>query len=116
MRIKAFGVLSLVLLAAACGRDEEQRAASAGLSAAAVGAAAGGPAGAAIGGAAGAAAGSVLPEGADTLAMNALHRERPTTAGRLQDMIRQVQRKLHAQDRTMAQSTAFAARPQPSGA
>ncbi|MGO8920888.1 MAG: peptidoglycan-binding domain-containing protein [Stellaceae bacterium] len=76
MRIAVFGVLALGLFTAACGSDETQRSATGGLTGVGVGAAVGGPIGAVVGGVAGAAGGAVLPEGADTAAENALHKER----------------------------------------
>jgi peptidoglycan hydrolase-like protein with peptidoglycan-binding domain len=72
MRVGAFGVMALALLATACGNSGEQRSASGGLSGAAIGALAGGPVGALIGAGVGAGAGTATPEGADTLAANAL--------------------------------------------
>lgn len=75
MRIGVFGVIALGLLTAACGSTGSQRAASGGLTGLGVGALVGGPVGAAVGGLAGAAGGALMPEGADTLALNALHME-----------------------------------------
>ncbi|MGC2857577.1 peptidoglycan-binding domain-containing protein [Novispirillum sp. DQ9] len=57
MRLWMIAPLGLALIAAACGRTEEQRAASGGLGGAAAGAVVGGPVGAVVGGAAGAAGG-----------------------------------------------------------
>jgi len=75
MRIGAFGVMALALLATACGNSGEQRSASGGLSGAAIGALAGGPIGALIGAGVGAGAGTATPESADTMAMKALGKE-----------------------------------------
>jgi peptidoglycan hydrolase-like protein with peptidoglycan-binding domain len=80
------GVLSVVavsLLTAACGSTETQRAATGGLAGVGIGALAGGPLGAVIGGLAGGAAGAVMPEGADTLALNAIHKEQNVASGAL---------------------------------
>jgi peptidoglycan hydrolase-like protein with peptidoglycan-binding domain len=90
MRIGAYGVVAVALLATACGNSGEQRSASGGLSGVAIGALAGGPVGALIGGAAGAGAGAATPEGADTLAANALHKGRVAS----RDTVRQAQQKL----------------------
>jgi peptidoglycan hydrolase-like protein with peptidoglycan-binding domain len=92
MKVRAFGVLAVALLATACGGSEEQRSASGGLSGVAIGALAGGPVGALIGGAAGAGAGAVTPESADTLASKALHKDR--VAGASRDRVREAQQKL----------------------
>lgn len=75
MRIAVFGVVALGLFTAACGSDELQRAATGGLTGVGVGAAVGGPVGAVVGGVVGAGGGAALPEGADTVAENALHKE-----------------------------------------
>jgi peptidoglycan hydrolase-like protein with peptidoglycan-binding domain len=77
------GVIALGLLTAACGSDTQQRAASGGLTGLGVGALVGGPIGAIVGGAAGAAGGWAMPEGADTLALNAMHMERTAASGAL---------------------------------
>jgi peptidoglycan hydrolase-like protein with peptidoglycan-binding domain len=69
------GILGLSLLAAGCGTNEEQRAATAGLTGAGVGAVVGGPIGAAVGVVVGAAGGAAMPEGADTIAKQALNME-----------------------------------------
>jgi len=75
MRIGVFGVIALGLLTAACGSNQTQRAATGGLTGLGAGALIGGPIGAVVGGAVGAAGGAVMPEGADTLAENALGME-----------------------------------------
>lgn len=80
MRIAVFGVVALGLLTAACGSDESQRAATGGLTGVGVGAAVGGPIGAVVGGVIGAGGGAAMPEGADQVTENALHKEQ--TAGR----------------------------------
>jgi peptidoglycan hydrolase-like protein with peptidoglycan-binding domain len=72
MRIGVFGAIALGLLTAACGSTGSQRAASGGLTGLGVGALVGGPVGAVVGGFAGAAGGALMPEGADTLALNTL--------------------------------------------
>lgn len=72
MRIGVFGAIALGLLTAACGSTGSQRAASGGLTGLGVGALVGGPVGAAVGGFAGAVGGALMPEGADTLALNTL--------------------------------------------
>jgi len=92
MRMGVFGVVAVALLATACGRNEEQRSASGGLSGVAIGALAGGPVGALIGGAVGAGAGAATPESADTLAAKALHKDR--TAGASRESVREAQQKL----------------------
>ena len=76
-------VVALGLLTAACGSDTQQRAASGGLAGLGVGALVGGPIGAIVGGAAGAAGGWAMPEGADTLALNAMHKEKTAASGAL---------------------------------
>jgi hypothetical protein len=83
MRIGLKGVVALTLLTAACGTDTQQRAASGGLTGLGVGALVGGPIGAVVGGAAGAAGGWAMPEGAETLAMNAIHKEKTAASGAL---------------------------------
>ena len=75
------GVVAVSLLTAACGNTETQRAATGGLTGLGIGALAGGPIGAIIGTAVGGAAGAVMPEGADTLALNAVHKEQTTASG-----------------------------------
>ena len=75
MRIGVLGVVGLSLLTAACGTTEVQRAATGGLTGGAVGVLAGGPLGLLIGAGVGAAGGSLLPEGADQIAFNALGME-----------------------------------------
>jgi len=80
------GVIALGLLTAACGADTQQRAASGGLAGLGVGALVGGPIGAIVGGAAGAAGGWAMPEGADTLALNAIHKEKTAASGALSDV------------------------------
>jgi hypothetical protein len=69
------GVIALGLLTAACGSNETQRSATGALTGIGVGAAVGGPIGAVVGAAVGGAGGAVMPEGADTIALNALHQE-----------------------------------------
>jgi len=86
MRIGVIGVVALGLLMAGCGTDTQQRAASGGLTGLGVGALVGGPVGAAVGGAVGAAGGWVMPEGADTLAINAVHKEKTAASGALNDV------------------------------
>jgi peptidoglycan hydrolase-like protein with peptidoglycan-binding domain len=83
--------MALTLLATACGNSGEQRSASGGLSGAAIGALAGGPVGALIGAGVGAGAGAATPEGADTLAAKALHKD---GAGTSRDAVMQAQQKL----------------------
>lgn len=83
MRIGVFGVVALGLLTAACGNTTTQRAASGGLTGLAVGAIIGGPVGAAVGAGAGAAGGWAMPEGADTLALNAIQKEKQVAGGAL---------------------------------
>jgi peptidoglycan hydrolase-like protein with peptidoglycan-binding domain len=85
MRIGVTGVIALGLLTAACGTDTQQRAASGGLTGLGVGALVGGPIGAVVGGAVGATGGWAMPEGADTLAMNAIHKEKTVASGALND-------------------------------
>ena len=80
MKVGAFGVMALALLATACGNNGEQRTATGGLSGAAIGALAGGPIGALIGAGVGAGAGAATPESADTLARNALGKNGPSRA------------------------------------
>jgi peptidoglycan hydrolase-like protein with peptidoglycan-binding domain len=76
MRIGVVSVIALGMLVAACGSDETQRSATGGLTGIGVGAAVGGPVGAVVGGVVGAAGGAAMPEGADTIAENAVHQER----------------------------------------
>jgi peptidoglycan hydrolase-like protein with peptidoglycan-binding domain len=85
MRANLVSVLALGLLTAACGSNESQRAATGGLTGIGAGALIGGPIGAVVGGAVGAVAGSAMPEGADTLTADALHKERGATAEALND-------------------------------
>lgn len=75
MKMGMVGALGLALLTAACGTTETQRAATGGLTGAGVGALVGGPIGAVVGAAAGAGGGSLMPEGADQVAENALKKE-----------------------------------------
>ena len=82
--------MTLALLATACGNSGEQRSASGGLSGAAIGALAGGPVGALIGAGVGAGAGAATPEGADTLAAKAMHRN----DGGSREAVKQAQQKL----------------------
>jgi Putative peptidoglycan binding domain len=76
MRISIFGVVALGLLTASCGSNDTQRAATGGLTGIGAGALIGGPVGAVVGGVAGAAGGTAMPEGADTMARQALNKER----------------------------------------
>jgi peptidoglycan hydrolase-like protein with peptidoglycan-binding domain len=76
MRISIFGVVALGLLTASCGSNDTQRAATGGLTGVGAGALIGGPVGAVVGGVAGAAGGTAMPEGADTMAEQALNKER----------------------------------------
>jgi peptidoglycan hydrolase-like protein with peptidoglycan-binding domain len=76
MRISIFGVVALGLLTASCGSNDTQRAATGGLTGVGAGALIGGPVGAVVGGAVGAAGGTAMPEGADTMARQALNKER----------------------------------------
>lgn len=85
MRIGVFGVVALGLLTAACGTDTQQRAATGGLTGLGVGALVGGPVGAAVGAAAGAIGGWAMPEGADTLALNAFGAEHNIASGALNE-------------------------------
>jgi peptidoglycan hydrolase-like protein with peptidoglycan-binding domain len=80
MRIGLYGAVAVSLLTAACGTDTTQRAASGGLAGGAIGALAGGPIGAIIGAGVGATAGWVTPEGAETLASNAIHKEKQVSS------------------------------------
>ena len=80
------GVIAMGLLTAACGADTQQRSASGGLTGLGVGALVGGPVGAIVGGAVGAAGGWAMPEGADTLALNAVRKEKTATSGALSDV------------------------------
>ncbi|HWI26793.1 MAG TPA: peptidoglycan-binding domain-containing protein [Stellaceae bacterium] len=75
MRVALIGILGLSLLTAGCGTNQEQRAATAGLTGAGVGAVVGGPVGAAVGVVVGAVGGAAMPEGADTIAKQALNME-----------------------------------------
>src|SRR5690348_6361050 len=79
------GVIALGLLTAACGSNTQQRAATGGLTGLGVGALVGGPVGAIVGTAVGAAGGWAMPEGADTLALNAIGKEKTAAAGPLRD-------------------------------
>lgn len=76
MRISIFGVVALGLLTASCGSSDTQRAATGGLTGVGAGALIGGPVGAVVGGVVGAAGGTAMPEGADTMAEQALNKER----------------------------------------
>ncbi len=78
MRISIFGVVALGLLTASCGSNDTQRAATGGLTGVGAGALIGGPVGAVVGGVVGAAGGTAMPEGADTMAEQALNKERST--------------------------------------
>jgi peptidoglycan hydrolase-like protein with peptidoglycan-binding domain len=93
MRIAVFGVVALSLLTAACGSDESQRAATGGLTGVGVGAAVGGPVGAVVGGVVGAGGGAALPEGADTVAENALHKKQAAGSSHMQQ-VKQAQTEL----------------------
>ena len=75
MRISIFGVVALGLLTASCGSNDTQRAATGGLTGVGAGALIGGPVGAVVGGVVGAAGGTAMPEGADTMAEQALNKE-----------------------------------------
>jgi peptidoglycan hydrolase-like protein with peptidoglycan-binding domain len=86
MRIGLTGVIALALLTAGCGSNTQQRAATGGLTGLGVGAAVGGPVGAAVGAVVGATGGWAAPEGADTLAMNAIHKEKTVASGALNDV------------------------------
>jgi peptidoglycan hydrolase-like protein with peptidoglycan-binding domain len=117
MRIGVYGVVALGLLTAACGTDTQQRAATGGLTGLGVGALVGGPVGAAVGTAVGAIGGWAMPEGADTLALNAFGLEHRAATGALNEagvgpsspgpgqaptgqragMVRQAQNELHQQ-------------------
>jgi len=83
MRTGLISVMAVSLLTAACGSDTTQRAASGGLAGGGIGALAGGPIGAIIGASVGAVAGWATPEGADTLAANAIHKEKQVAGGAL---------------------------------
>jgi len=85
MRANVVSVLALGLLAAACGSNETQRAATGGITGIGAGALIGGPIGAVVGGVVGAAAGTAMPEGADTLTARAFHKERGATENALND-------------------------------
>jgi peptidoglycan hydrolase-like protein with peptidoglycan-binding domain len=84
MRIAIYAVVALGLLTAACGSNEEQRSSTGALTGAGAGALIGGPIGAAVGFGVGAVGGSAMPEGADTVAANALHKERSASRGVLE--------------------------------
>lgn len=83
MRMGLMSAGALVLLVAACGTSQEQRAASGGLTGLGVGALVGGPIGAVVGAAAGGVGGVLAPEGADTVAENLIGREHRATAALL---------------------------------
>ena len=85
MRSGVISVVALGLVTAACGTDTQQRAASGGLTGLGVGALVGGPVGAIVGGAVGAAGGWAMPEGAETLAINAVHKEKVVASNALND-------------------------------
>jgi hypothetical protein len=80
MRIGICGVVAISLLTAACGTNTTQRAASGGIAGVAVGALVGGPVGAIVGAAAGGLGGWAMPEGAETLASNAIHKEKEVSS------------------------------------
>jgi peptidoglycan hydrolase-like protein with peptidoglycan-binding domain len=80
------GVVALGLLTAACGSNTQQRAATGGLTGLGVGALVGGPVGAIVGVAAGAVGGWAMPEGADTLALNAIGKEKTAASGALNEV------------------------------
>ena len=84
MRAQVFSVAAACLLTAACGSNTTQRAASGGLTGAAVGAIVGGPVGALAGAGVGAAGGWAMPEGADTLALNAIGKEKQVASSGLE--------------------------------
>src|SRR5579875_423317 len=86
MRIGVLTVIGLGLLTAACGTTETQRAATGGLTGLGVGALVGGPVGAVVGGLVGGAAGAVMPEGAETLAINAVHEEKAAANSGLREI------------------------------
>ena len=81
-----YGVVALSLLTASCGTNTTQRAASGGISGVAVGALAGGPVGAIVGAAVGGLGGWAMPEGAETLANNAIHKEKQVSSRALNSM------------------------------
>lgn len=83
MRTGLCGAVVVSLLTAACGSDKTQRSASGGLTGAGVGAIAGGPVGAIVGAAVGGLGGWAMPEGADTLASNAIHKEKQASGSAL---------------------------------
>jgi peptidoglycan hydrolase-like protein with peptidoglycan-binding domain len=85
MRIAAFGLLTIGLVTAGCGSDQQERTATGGLTGAGVGALVGGPIGALVGAGVGAAGGAAAPEGADTLAEQALKKERSAGKNALAD-------------------------------
>jgi peptidoglycan hydrolase-like protein with peptidoglycan-binding domain len=80
------GVVALGALTAACGTDTQQRSASGGLTGLGVGALVGGPVGAIVGGAVGAVGGWAMPEGADALALNAVHKGKTAASGALNNV------------------------------
>ncbi len=80
MRIGVFGVIALGLLTAACGTTTTQRAASGAITGGLIGGICCGPVGLAAGVGAGAVGGWVIPEGADTLALNAITGEKRRVA------------------------------------
>jgi hypothetical protein len=86
MRTILFGAVAVSLLTAACGSDTTQRSASGGLTGAGVGALAGGPVGAIVGAAVGGFGGWAAPEGADTLASNAIRQEKQASSSALNRM------------------------------
>jgi hypothetical protein len=85
MRIGTFTVVALGLLAAACGTDTQQRAATGGLTGLGIGALVGGPVGAVVGAAIGGLGGWAAPEGADQLAFNAIGMEKNAASGPLNE-------------------------------
>jgi Putative peptidoglycan binding domain len=85
MRLATLGVLGAAILLSACGTNTTQRSSTGLLTGVGVGAAVGGPIGALVGGAVGAAGGAAMPEGADTIAANALHQERTAARGWLEE-------------------------------
>jgi hypothetical protein len=86
MRTGLISVIAVGLLTAACGNNTTERAATGGLAGGGIGALAGGPIGAIIGAGVGSVAGWATPEGADTLAINAFHKERQVAGGALNRM------------------------------
>jgi putative peptidoglycan binding protein len=85
MRIATWGILAAAVLLSACGTNTTQRSSTGLLTGAGVGALVGGPIGALVGAAVGAAGGAAIPEGADTIAANALHQQRIAGRGWLND-------------------------------